>query len=42
VRAHLAALGIELSPLSDLDRDDFASDETPLAMLDALLQEVAR
>lgn len=40
IRGFLADKGVELQPLSDLDREDFSTDETPVALLDKLLAEV--
>jgi len=37
LRAHLAEKGCLLSPLCDLDRDDFSTDETPNRLLDGLM-----
>jgi curved DNA-binding protein CbpA len=37
LREHLAEKGCQLSPLCDLDRDDFSTDETPNRLLDGLL-----
>jgi hypothetical protein len=42
IRQFLAEKGVELQPLSDLDRDDFSADETPIALLDQLLEEDTR
>ncbi|MCI0487093.1 MAG: DnaJ domain-containing protein [Blastocatellia bacterium] len=39
IKDFLAARGVELRPLSDMDRDDFSADETPIELLDNLLRE---
>ncbi|MCP4263679.1 MAG: hypothetical protein GY774_40150 [Planctomycetes bacterium] len=38
IRSFLAAKGVDVSPISDLDRDDFSTDETPNVLLDNLLR----
>jgi|SRR5215470_3488187 len=37
ISAHLLEAGVALRPLSDVDRTDFAADETPNQLLDELL-----
>ncbi|MEU7481146.1 DnaJ domain-containing protein [Lentzea sp. NPDC042327] len=37
ISAHLRAAGVELRPLSDVDRSDFAADVTPNTLLDDLI-----
>jgi hypothetical protein len=37
-RAHLAQQSVTVSPLNDLDREDFSADETPNELLDHLLR----
>ncbi|KOV86716.1 DnaJ domain-containing protein [Nocardia sp. NRRL S-836] len=39
LREHLAAQGVELPPLSDVDRTDFTADHSPNLLLDALLAQ---
>jgi curved DNA-binding protein CbpA len=39
ISAHLAAAGVPLRPLSDLDRADFGADAAPNQLLDSLLGE---
>jgi curved DNA-binding protein CbpA len=39
ISAHLAAVGVPLRPLSDLDRADFLADAAPNQLLDQLLVE---
>lgn len=36
----LSEKGVELQPLSDVDREEFLSDETPVALLDDLLRQI--
>jgi len=38
IRDHLAKKGVDLAPLSDIDRSDFSADETPIEFLDNLLK----
>jgi hypothetical protein len=38
MRAFLAEKGCHLPPLTDLERDDFSADETPVELLDRLLK----
>lgn len=42
IAAHLAERGTPVAPLSDLDRVDFRSDETPNPLLDELLRTAPR
>lgn len=37
VKNFLAARGVKLSPLSDVEREDFSNDESPIELLDSLL-----
>jgi|SRR5215213_397625 len=37
VKDFLSAKGVRLSPLSDVEREDFAGDESPVGLLDNLL-----
>jgi curved DNA-binding protein CbpA len=41
IRAHLRGAGVALRPLSDVDKTDFATDETPNELLDELLARYA-
>ncbi len=38
IREFLAAKSIDLPPLSDIEREDFSADETPIDLLDNLLR----
>ena len=37
IKDFLAAKGVDVSPISDIDRDDFSTDETPNVLLDNML-----
>jgi curved DNA-binding protein CbpA len=37
MREFLAAKGVNLQPLSDIEREDFSADETPIDLLDDLI-----
>jgi len=38
IREFLAPKGVDLTPLSDIEREDFSADETPIDLLDNLLR----
>ncbi|MFC3897706.1 J domain-containing protein [Lentzea rhizosphaerae] len=42
LRDHLASQGVELPPLSDVDRTDFTADHSPNRLLDELLAQGGR
>lgn len=40
LREFFSVKGVELQPLSDVDREDFLSDETPVALLENILKQI--